>query len=67
MMDGQYWGMGWGMWFIPLIIILVIYFLIKNNSQNKNQETPMEIIKKRYAKGEITKEQYEEMKKNIYE
>ena len=67
MMDGQYWGMGWGMWFIPLIIILVIYFLIKNNSQNKNQETPMEILKKRYAKGEITKEQYEEMKKNIYE
>jgi len=63
MMDGQYWGMGWGMWFIPLIIILVIYFLIKNNSQNKNQETPMEIIKKRYATREITKEQYEEMNK----
>ena len=60
-MDGQWWGM----WFIPLIIILLVYFLIKNNLQNKNQYPPMEILKKRYAKGEITKEQYEEMKKNI--
>ena len=31
----NYWGMGWGMWFIPLLVILVIYLLIKNNSQTK--------------------------------
>lgn len=62
------WGMGWGMWFIPLLIILLIYFLIKNNSQTKDgqsAESTMEILKKRYAKGEITKEQFEEMKKDI--
>ena len=65
---GMGWGMGWGMWFIPLLIILLIYFLIKNNSQTKDgqsAESPMEILKKRYAKGEITKEQFEEMKKDI--
>jgi len=67
MMDGQYWGMGWGMWFIPLLIIALIIFLYKNNNSSTQKETPMEILKKRYAKGEITKEQYEEMKKNIYE
>jgi len=66
-MDGQYWGMGWGMWFIPLLIIALIIFLYKNNNSSTQKETPMEILKKRYAKGEITKEQYEEMKKNIYE
>lgn len=63
-----WWGMGWGMWFIPILIILVIYFLVKNNSQTKNtqsSESPIDILKKRYAKGEITKEQFEEMKKNI--
>ena len=68
MMDNSYWGMGWGMWFIPIIIILAIYFLVKNNLQPKsgpNSESPMEILKRRYTSGEITKEQFEEMKKNI--
>ena len=68
MMNNPCWGMGWGMWFIPLLTILVIYFLVKNNSQTKsrqNSESPMEILRKRYAKGEITKEQFEEMKRNI--
>ena len=62
------WGMGWGMWFIPLLIIILIYFLVKNIWQTKDgqsDESPMEILKKRYAKGEITKEQFEEMKKDI--
>jgi len=68
MMNNSCWGMGWGMWFIPLLTILVIYFLVKNNPQIKSgqsAESPMEILKIRYAKGEITKEQFEEMKKDI--
>ncbi len=68
MMSNPYWGMGWGMWFIPLLVILVIYLLIKNNSQTKSEQgtqTPMEILEKRYANGEITKQQFEEMKKDI--
>ena len=68
MMNNLCWAMGWGMWFIPLLIILLIYFLVKNNSQTKDgqsSESPIEVLKKRYAKGEITKEQFEEMKKNI--
>lgn len=64
-MNGHYWGMGWGMWFIPLLIILIVYLLFKNNSQSKNQETPLEILKRRYAKGEITKEEYEQMKSDL--
>jgi uncharacterized membrane protein len=28
-------------------------------------EDPLEILKHRYAKGEITREQYEEMKKDL--
>lgn len=68
MMDNSCWGMGWGMWFIPVIIILALYFLLKNNLQPKsgqNSESPIEILKRRYAIGEITKDQFEEMKKNI--
>lgn len=64
-MNGHYWGMGWGMWLIPLLIILIVYLLFKNNSQSKNQETPLEVLKRRYAKGEITKEEYEQMKSDL--
>ena len=28
-------------------------------------ESPLEILKRRYAKGEITKEQFEEMKRDL--
>ncbi|MFV8360983.1 SHOCT domain-containing protein [Flavobacterium sp. LS1P3] len=68
MMNNSGWGMGWGMWFIPIIIILAIYFLVKKYLQTKsgpNSESPIEILKRRYANGEITKEQFEEIKKNI--
>ncbi len=67
-MNGHNWGMGWGMWFIPVFIILVIYFLMRNSRQTKiggDAETPIELVKRRYARGEITKEQFEQMKKDI--
>jgi putative membrane protein len=72
MMYGDGWGAGWGMWmwivFIPLIIF-GLYLLFRNNSQNQNQaknQSPIDILKIRYTKGEITKEQFEEMKKDLY-
>ena len=56
--------------FWVLIIALVVWFFmrhIKSNSfsgmiSNKN---PLEIIKERYAKGEINKTKYEEIKKEL--
>ena len=35
------------------------------DSIEQQSETALDILKKRYAKGEITQEQFEEMKKNI--
>ena len=61
-------GHGWGMWLIPVLFILAAYLVIKNISQGRNfqnGETPLEILKKRYARGEITREQFEEMKKDL--
>ena len=65
MMNHDYWGMGWGMWIIPALIVVLIIFLFRNNNVQSQKETPLEILKKRYAKGEITKEQFLEMKNNI--
>lgn len=63
----NYWNPWTMMWVIFLvgiifaIIILIREFIIKKSVS----ETPIDILKKRYARGEITKKQFEEMKKEI--
>lgn len=66
MMGGM--GFGWFFWIIILVVIIVgiQQFTSRNQYFNNNDsETPLDIIRKRYAKGEITKEEFEEMEKKI--
>ncbi len=61
-------GMGFGFIFMLLfwgLIIWLIVTLIYSSQSNKNEQDSLTIIKKRYASGEITKKQYEEMKKEL--
>lgn len=69
MWDGGMW-FGWIFWLI--IIGIIVWLLINRSGQFRNQnqinpnpESPLDILKKRYAKGEITKEQFEQMKKDL--
>lgn len=56
--------MGGGMWLFWLILLVVIIVLVKQFvTPPREAESAMDILKKRYAKGEITKEQFEEQKK----
>jgi len=73
-MTPEYWmGHGFGfMWIFPLIFLAVFVFFMRgmfgqNNNQNQNTttETPREILDKRFAKGEINKDEYEEIKKTL--
>ncbi|MGA1931729.1 SHOCT domain-containing protein [Arcobacter sp. YIC-464] len=50
--------------FIFWIIIFFILFSLLNKKEHK-KDSAIEILQKRLAKGEISKEQYEEIKKTL--
>ena len=74
------WGMMGGFswwWFMPIffilfwgLVILGIVALVRNlsgsrGSDSSRADSALEVLKKRYARGEIDKEEYEEKKKDI--
>lgn len=73
MMDGWGGGFGFGLMVFFWLLILgligtLIWFLIRkgsNSPSDSSRESPLEILKKRYARGEIDEEQYRRMKNEI--
>ena len=69
--DFMFGGM-WFAWIFWIVIIgLIIWLLVNQSNRNKQffqppqQESAIDILKKRYAKGEISKEEYEQMKNDL--
>lgn len=72
--NGMNMGMGWGMgfgWLIGIVVIVAVIWII-SRMVNTNQERPLlpnksalDILNERYARDEITKQEYEEKKKDI--
>ncbi len=62
-------GMGFGgiLWIaiIALIVFLVWQYLRQDKNLGDSQNSPLEILKQRYAKGEIDREEYEEKKRDL--
>lgn len=64
---------GYGSIIIWIVLILLIgtvaYFILQYKKMKSyrvsTEETPLDIIKKRYAKGEITKEEFERMRSDL--
>lgn len=67
---GHGWGMGFG-WIIGIIILVVVILLVINATRNQtgqtnsDSKTPLDILKERYARGEIDNEEFEERKRNL--
>jgi putative membrane protein len=63
--------MGFGIIFVLLIIALVLYVLgwrprwLSFQAHQGQNKSPMDILKERYARGEITREQYDEIRKDL--
>lgn len=55
------WSMGWS-WVIGLILLIGIIGIIfrKNRHNNYKEPSAMEILKRRYAKGEISRDEFKE-------
>ena len=74
-------GFGWGgMWFGSIFWLLFLGVIVwgiisfANNQKRENLdrtaprgEMPLEILKKRYAKGEISQNEFDEMKQKLIE
>ncbi len=79
MTGGGIWMAPWGWILILILIVIVIYALAGRRGQRAPQrsreshmeekpdaETPLEILKKRYARGEVSREDFEQMKNDLH-
>jgi putative membrane protein len=68
MMNFGYGGMLM-MFIFAIVIGLIIYFIITNTKSNRYiggfSETSLDIVKERFAKGEISEKEFEKMKKAL--
>lgn len=74
------WGMGFGLLFMILFwglvilgIVVLVRWLVQQSQPRRERDepasppekTPLEIVRERYARGEIDREEYERMKRDL--
>lgn len=69
-------GMGWGwiglglihmvaFWAVVILIVVALVRWLAGDERPFSEVRPIDILKARYAKGELTREQFEQMKREL--
>ncbi len=59
----EFWGMHFGWWILWVVFLLWIFATPYNiPGQKTKKDTPLDVLDKRFASGEINKQEYQEMK-----
>lgn len=63
MHDGIFFGMHFLWWIFFLALMVGLFAYLTKAAPRSGDESPLEILKKRFARGEITREEYEESRR----
>ena len=61
----NFWGMHFFWWFFWVAIVVMLFTPITPISVSRRRDTPLEILQRRYAAGEISMQEYEERKATL--
>ena len=75
-MMGDWGAWGWGMsfgwifmllfWILAVLgIVVLAKWLFSTSGSGESGKRPLEILKERYARGDIAREQYEQMRRDL--
>ena len=66
--DGMFFGGGF-MWILWLVLIVIIVYIMKDfipgNTKKTSGDDALEILRQRFARGEIDEQEYEQRKKEL--
>ena len=64
--DGwMFWGMHLFWWLFWIAVIVALFSLFTPVPRGRRRETPLEVLQRRYAAGEVTDKEYEERKAKL--
>lgn len=63
--DSSFWGMHFFWWLFWIVTLLLLFSPITPVSPGRRRETPLEVLQRRYAAGEVSSDEYEERKAKL--
>ena len=62
---GSFWGMHFFWWLFWVAAVMLLFSPMTPVSTGRRRETPLQVLQRRYATGEVTTVEYEERKATL--